>query len=392
MTAEEESECAAASWSHRSPLEGERVRRFGIVVTTPARTIVDLADVVPRRRTLERAIDEAEYLGPRLEARHGPRQGRKRLRAPVLSARCSRARQHRARCRSSRRNSWRSATRHGFPRPEVNVSIEGYLCDFVWREQRLIVETDGGGAHGTTRAQAARSRPRRGPQIAGWQVIRITYNAAVERAGRGGGSARAALAHAGTCSARRTASTVTIPRSTPSPSTAMIAPSRARPSWVSRLSSGSSSRTRRPLDAVVACHHAANRPGVALLGRHALDAPPSTRRPRAGRSSPPPGTTASRSAGRSRARRRHRRVLGDRHGLGVHHVGHADVLDAPRELRLRLRRARRAGEEEADEGEPEPPTNVRPATSTGSAQRRSSRTRRIAQRGREARGPVAVAR
>jgi predicted transcriptional regulator of viral defense system len=46
---------------HRAPLQGERVRRDKIVVTTPARTLVDLADVVPRR-TLERAFDEAEYL------------------------------------------------------------------------------------------------------------------------------------------------------------------------------------------------------------------------------------------------------------------------------------------------------------------------------------------
>jgi predicted transcriptional regulator of viral defense system len=61
---------------HEAPPEGERVRRLGIVVTTPARTIVDLADVVTRRRTLERAIDEAEYL--RLDWRDAqPRHGRR---------------------------------------------------------------------------------------------------------------------------------------------------------------------------------------------------------------------------------------------------------------------------------------------------------------------------
>jgi hypothetical protein len=48
---------------HRSPLQGERVRRFGIVVTTPARTIVDLADATTGRRTLERVVDEADNLG-----------------------------------------------------------------------------------------------------------------------------------------------------------------------------------------------------------------------------------------------------------------------------------------------------------------------------------------
>lgn len=61
---------------HRSPLEGERVMRQGIVVTTPARTLVDLADVVKRRRTLERAFDEAEYL--HLDWRGAaPRRGRR---------------------------------------------------------------------------------------------------------------------------------------------------------------------------------------------------------------------------------------------------------------------------------------------------------------------------
>ena len=47
---------------HRAALEeGEVAKRAGIPVTTPARTLIDLADVAPRR-TLERALDEAEYL------------------------------------------------------------------------------------------------------------------------------------------------------------------------------------------------------------------------------------------------------------------------------------------------------------------------------------------
>jgi very-short-patch-repair endonuclease len=55
----------------------------------------------------------------------------------------------------------------------VNVSIEGYLCDFVWREQRLIVETDGGRAHGTARAQRRDPIKDADLQIAGWRVARI---------------------------------------------------------------------------------------------------------------------------------------------------------------------------------------------------------------------------
>ena len=157
---------------HRSPLAGERVRRHGIVVTTPARTIVDLADVVRRRRTLERAIDEADYL--RLDwTQAAPRHGRRGsgLLASVLAVHTPGTTRtlseleemFLALCDSS-----------GFPRPEVNSSIEGYLCDFVWRDQRLIVETDGGQAHGTRRAKERDPIRDADLQIAGWRVIRVT--------------------------------------------------------------------------------------------------------------------------------------------------------------------------------------------------------------------------
>lgn len=65
--------------------------------------------------------------------------------------------------------------KHNLPRPEVNVYVEGYECDFVWREQRLIVETDGAAAHGTARAM--RKDPIRDAElmIAGWRVWRVTY-------------------------------------------------------------------------------------------------------------------------------------------------------------------------------------------------------------------------
>jgi very-short-patch-repair endonuclease len=33
--------------------------------------------------------------------------------------------------------------RHGIPEPECNVPIGPYRVDFLWRDQRLVVETDG---------------------------------------------------------------------------------------------------------------------------------------------------------------------------------------------------------------------------------------------------------
>jgi uncharacterized protein DUF559 len=156
---------------HEARLEGERVKRLGIVVTTPARTLVDLADVVPRR-TLERAFDEAEYL--ELDwAAAAPRPGRSGsgLLASVLA-------DHRpgaTRTRSELEEAFLAfCEERGLPTPEVNIHVEGYLSDFVWPEQRVIVETDGRRAHGTTRAR--RRDPVRDAdlQIAGWRVMRVT--------------------------------------------------------------------------------------------------------------------------------------------------------------------------------------------------------------------------
>jgi very-short-patch-repair endonuclease len=65
--------------------------------------------------------------------------------------------------------------KHNLPRPQVNVHIEGYECDFVWPDQRLIVETDGAAAHSGERRRV-RDLERNAERVAaGWRVIRITY-------------------------------------------------------------------------------------------------------------------------------------------------------------------------------------------------------------------------
>jgi hypothetical protein len=148
------------------------VRRDGIVVTTPARTLVDLADVVPRR-TLERAFDEAEYLG--LDWRSAaPRHGRRGsgLLTSVLAFHTPGS----TRTHPGLEEIFLAfLDERGFPRPEINVYVEGYECDFVWREQRLIVETDGDRAHGTQRAKKRDPVRDAELQLAGWLVIRIAY-------------------------------------------------------------------------------------------------------------------------------------------------------------------------------------------------------------------------
>jgi very-short-patch-repair endonuclease len=158
---------------HRAPLPAEDItKRTGIPVTKPARTLIDLADVAPRR-TLERAIDEAEFL--RLDCTGlAPRHGRRGSGAlsSVLAVHTAGS----TRTRSELEEMFLDlCDKHDLPRPQVNVHIEGYECDFVWPEQRLIVETDGAAAHAGERRRG-RDLERDAELVAGgWRVIRITY-------------------------------------------------------------------------------------------------------------------------------------------------------------------------------------------------------------------------
>jgi len=171
VTAEKQRKCRGVV-VHEASLEGERVRRLGIVVTTPARTLLDLADLVPRR-TLERAIDEAEYL--RLDYRGvAPKHGRSGN--GLLTSVLALHKPGSTRTRSPLEEDFLAfCDTRGFPRPEVNIHVEGYLCDFVWHEQALIVETDGKRAHGTRRARERDPVRDAELQLAGWMVIRVTY-------------------------------------------------------------------------------------------------------------------------------------------------------------------------------------------------------------------------
>lgn len=157
---------------HEAPLQGERVRRHGIVVTTAGRTLVDLADVVPRR-TLERAMDEAEYLNLDRAGRE-PRHGRRGT--GLLTSVLAVHEPGTTRTRSQLEEIFLAlCDHHAFPRPEVNVGIEGYECDFVWREARLVVETDGAAAHGTRRALERDPQRDARLMLAGWRVWRVSY-------------------------------------------------------------------------------------------------------------------------------------------------------------------------------------------------------------------------
>jgi len=158
---------------HRQPLHADHVTAIrGLPVTTPARTVIDLADVLDRRG-LERALDQGEYrrldftgLVPLLG-----RQGYSKLGRTLT--------EHEAGAtltRSVLEERFLSLCTHArIPRPEVNVRIEEHEVDFAWRRARLVVETDGRDAH-MTRAAFERDRRRDADLVtAGWRVIRITH-------------------------------------------------------------------------------------------------------------------------------------------------------------------------------------------------------------------------
>jgi very-short-patch-repair endonuclease len=164
---------------HRLPTlrAGETARRDGIPVTSPARTILDLASQVPRRQ-LERAVDEAERLKlcteddlDEMVQAHFGRAGAGALAALI--------REHRAGSTATR-NKFEERflalcrSRH-LPQPEVNVPLLDYVVDFLWPQARLVVELDGRETHGTRRAfQADRDRDGR-LAVAGYRVLRFTW-------------------------------------------------------------------------------------------------------------------------------------------------------------------------------------------------------------------------
>jgi very-short-patch-repair endonuclease len=145
-------------------------------VTAPARALVDLAASAPDHE-IERAIAEARVqnlvtdreLEQALE-RAPVRTGAAKLRA-LASTDASRLWTR----TEIERQLLRLLARAGLPTPETNARINGHEVDFLWRAQRLIVETDGYGAHGH---QGAFERDRRRDQThvaSGYRVIRVTW-------------------------------------------------------------------------------------------------------------------------------------------------------------------------------------------------------------------------
>ena len=160
---------------HTSSLPHDEVTAVeGIPVTGVSRTLLDLAAVL-RSRQLERAFNEAEVLRLSdplsvvdLMARYPRRKGIATIRAILDTGPAFTRSELEARFAALRRTA-------GLPSPPSMPWFRGSNATASGRDQRLIVELDGRGAHGT-RAAFERDRARdRTLTAAGWRVVRVTW-------------------------------------------------------------------------------------------------------------------------------------------------------------------------------------------------------------------------
>lgn len=135
--------------------------RDRIPVTTVARTIEDLRRASLPPRLLRRAIRQAELAGLRLDGIESDRT-RSDLETLFLDL-----------CR-----------RYGLPRPEVNVKLGSWEVDFLWRVQRVVVETDSFAYHhGSVSFQEDHARDL-DLRAAGFTVLRFSERQLEEEPGR----------------------------------------------------------------------------------------------------------------------------------------------------------------------------------------------------------------
>jgi len=152
----------------------------GIPVTSVFRTIFDLAAVLDLRG-LERAFHEAEVRGltdrvslPVLLERYPGRRGTRNLRAILGSEEPV----------AITRNDFEEAflalvEAYGLPRPRMNadLALRGrfFEIDALWEEQRVALELDSRGVHGTKKRFETDRQRDRILVAEGWRTMRVTW-------------------------------------------------------------------------------------------------------------------------------------------------------------------------------------------------------------------------
>jgi very-short-patch-repair endonuclease len=143
----------------------------GLPLTTPARTLLDLARCLPQHQ-LDRAVEQAQLMNlvsrGELEALLGNQRGSRAL--------CRALHDEPTLTRSEAERRLLELVRAArLPRPGTNVRLLGFEVDLLWPAQRLVVEVDGFAFH-SSRAAFERDRRRdTALQAARYRVVRLTW-------------------------------------------------------------------------------------------------------------------------------------------------------------------------------------------------------------------------
>jgi Protein of unknown function (DUF559) len=160
----------------------------GIPVTSPARTLVDIAGMLTAAQ-LQSTLGEADRKGlldvdaveralNRTKGRHG--HGHARLRAALdahLQAGATLT-------RSELEERFLDLVIHfGLPRPLLNAPALGYEVDALWQRERVVVELDGWANHKERQAAAKDREKTNRLQAAGYVVLRFMHADLIRRPG-----------------------------------------------------------------------------------------------------------------------------------------------------------------------------------------------------------------
>jgi len=190
----------AALWVYgrRTLLEEDIAVVRGIPITSPARTLIDLAGMLTagqlaatlgeadRRGLLE--VEAVERALRRARGRHG--RGHRRLSA-ALDLHTKRGA---VLARSELEERFLDLVlRAGLPLPRLNAPLVGYEVDALWPDERVVVELDGW-AHHAGREAAGRDRDKTNRlQVAGYLVLRFLHGDVANRPTRVTAAIRDAL-------------------------------------------------------------------------------------------------------------------------------------------------------------------------------------------------------
>jgi hypothetical protein len=161
--------------------ERDRRSRFGLPLTAPSRTLLDLAGVLgePALRAAIRAADRRSLLDLDLLIEMATASSGRRGTGTLLAL-LSEFRP------LPETGSWLEdrflphVDDAGIARPAVGVFVEGFEVDCLWPDERVIVELDGYGFHRDPQAFEADRRRDVALQLAGSQVLRFTYRRVVD--------------------------------------------------------------------------------------------------------------------------------------------------------------------------------------------------------------------